>query len=650
MKINKLDLVSYGKFKNYQITFSDGLNIVSGKNGSGKSTIMAFIRAMLYGFSGRGAVGINDRKHYLPWDGNILSGSMDVTTDDSKKLKISRSSGKSQGYDKMSCINILNGDAAEFNPEEVLLCGEDAFLKTLCIKQLQSTFSGEDSEISKKLINLTHSACEDIDTEKTVEIITDYMKTFKALRGDKGKINELEKAISDINEHICAAKEKRLSAFDLANKRKDIITRKEECLRETKEIEKKLDIAKNAAVYERYEELLAEIDKLKQNINTKTAEKEILENTLSSLSVYAEQPPKEMFTPPVETASLKEERNKLIYLNKTSLISVIALAILTAVSAVCGIFIPPFFVSSALAAVGTFFAACKKSDIKDKIIKAEKEIENIENKNKQILNLLSKYGVSDIREYSVKNAEYIKANTEYENISNEIVSLSSKLKELSSKSGEYSNIAPVKLSESVDSLQEKHSSLSREIQQLIAEASHIDGVLSADTDPDEAPEILEAKLRDLISKRDEALKEYEAATLALNTINSVFSEMRSDFTPIVNEKASEYLNILTIGDIDKIYIDKKFAVNAEKEGTKELAYFSLGTADQTYFAIRLAICDLLFGKDKPLFIDDAFLQYDSEREKKAFDLLKKRADEGQQIIFFTCKPYPYAEGANIINL
>ena len=126
--------------------------------------------------------------------------------------------------------------------------------------------------------------------------------------------------------------------------------------------------------------------------------------------------------------------------------------------------------------------------------------------------------------------------------------------------------------------------------------------------------------------------------------------MRSDFTPLVNEKASSYLNELTDGDIDKIYIDKKFSVTAEKEGVKELSYFSLGTADQTYFAIRLAICDLLFGKNKPLFIDDAFLQYDSDREKKAFDLLKKCADEGQQIIFFTCKEYPETEGANIINL
>jgi len=61
--------------------------------------------------------------------------------------------------------------------------------------------------------------------------------------------------------------------------------------------------------------------------------------------------------------------------------------------------------------------------------------------------------------------------------------------------------------------------------------------------------------------------------------------------------------------------------------------------------------DLLFGKDKPIFIDDSFVQYDTIREKKAFELLAKRAKEGQQIIFFTCRPVPDFDGdRNIINL
>ena len=53
MKINSCNITSFGKFKNFNIDFSDGLNIVFGENEAGKSTVMAFIKMMFYGYSGK---------------------------------------------------------------------------------------------------------------------------------------------------------------------------------------------------------------------------------------------------------------------------------------------------------------------------------------------------------------------------------------------------------------------------------------------------------------------------------------------------------------------------------------------------------------------------------------------------------------------
>ena len=55
MKIHTLHLASFGKFKDKTIHFEDGINLIYGENEAGKSTVMAFIKAMLYGFTGRGA-------------------------------------------------------------------------------------------------------------------------------------------------------------------------------------------------------------------------------------------------------------------------------------------------------------------------------------------------------------------------------------------------------------------------------------------------------------------------------------------------------------------------------------------------------------------------------------------------------------------
>ena len=51
MKINKIKINSYGKIKNKEINLENHLNIIYGKNESGKSTILNFIINILYGIS-----------------------------------------------------------------------------------------------------------------------------------------------------------------------------------------------------------------------------------------------------------------------------------------------------------------------------------------------------------------------------------------------------------------------------------------------------------------------------------------------------------------------------------------------------------------------------------------------------------------------
>lgn len=51
MKIEKLNIHSYGKIKDKEIKFRNHINIIFGKNESGKSTIMHYIVNSLYGIS-----------------------------------------------------------------------------------------------------------------------------------------------------------------------------------------------------------------------------------------------------------------------------------------------------------------------------------------------------------------------------------------------------------------------------------------------------------------------------------------------------------------------------------------------------------------------------------------------------------------------
>lgn len=55
MRIRELIIRNFGKFSDKDILLEDGINILYGENESGKSTLHAFIRGMLFGMErGRG--------------------------------------------------------------------------------------------------------------------------------------------------------------------------------------------------------------------------------------------------------------------------------------------------------------------------------------------------------------------------------------------------------------------------------------------------------------------------------------------------------------------------------------------------------------------------------------------------------------------
>ena len=53
MKIRSALIQNFGKLKNQSFEFSDGLNVITGKNESGKSSFARFVRFMLYGYLGK---------------------------------------------------------------------------------------------------------------------------------------------------------------------------------------------------------------------------------------------------------------------------------------------------------------------------------------------------------------------------------------------------------------------------------------------------------------------------------------------------------------------------------------------------------------------------------------------------------------------
>ena len=73
MRFKKIEIKSFGKFKDFVLDFqSSGVQIIYGPNEYGKSTLMEFIKLMLYGKRGKEIAIKEDkilRAKYTPWNG-----------------------------------------------------------------------------------------------------------------------------------------------------------------------------------------------------------------------------------------------------------------------------------------------------------------------------------------------------------------------------------------------------------------------------------------------------------------------------------------------------------------------------------------------------------------------------------------------------
>lgn len=197
MKINKIVIGAYGKLRDRSFDFSDGINVISGSNESGKSTLCSFIRYSLFGFSGKASkISASDKLKYMPWDGSAISGNMTVTSgDNSFRIERTHSAkGKLTVYDEtMSPVDFGK------EPGEALLgVDESTFSKTAFIRQ--KDVSGENMDgISEAVQNIILSADETVNTDKAQKKLNELKNLYRNRSRSTGKCYELSGKISTLN-------------------------------------------------------------------------------------------------------------------------------------------------------------------------------------------------------------------------------------------------------------------------------------------------------------------------------------------------------------------------------------------------------------------------------------------------------------------
>ena len=139
----------------------------------------------------------------------------------------------------------------------------------------------------------------------------------------------------------------------------------------------------------------------------------------------------------------------------------------------------------------------------------------------------------------------------------------------------------------------------------------------------------------------EAVAYYDALSLARKHFTAAYEDLQATFGPVLNDKAAAILHQLTGGKYKDLKIDRSFKIKIETptDGRfHEWDYFSGGTIDQVYLALRLAVSELITTPSLrlPLLLDDVFVQYDDERTFAGIRFLhEKVAAEQSQALLLT---------------
>lgn len=138
---------------------------------------------------------------------------------------------------------------------------------------------------------------------------------------------------------------------------------------------------------------------------------------------------------------------------------------------------------------------------------------------------------------------------------------------------------------------------------------------------------------------EELMEEYQALDLAYRTLDLLSRDLRREFAPALNQRVGQVLSGITLGKYVEVRIspDLEMSVIDPWSGRQvSIGELSGGAADQCYFALRLALAEVLSGTpDFPLFLDDSFVQYDEKRLRGVMRLLGDLS-KGHQIVLFSC--------------
>ena len=667
MKLNRVVIEEFGCLRGLEVVLKDGLNVIYGENGAGKSTFFSFIKSAFYGFSRGG----KQREKRMPWNGNKAAGNICFSDQQGTDWVLQVRFGKTARGDHISIYHALTGEerpVSGWPGQELFSMGEETFLKTACVGQSQLAISpkGQD-EIAEKLANLEQTGEDAVSYTSCRKTLDGMLTALRAKRGAGGLLNQAEAAVAELAEKENIAVKKAERAAELYRRLKRVEQQLECCKQELehwkayRKAEKRdlcLEYQKKILLLTEQEQGGEEEYEVYENLAREWKQEEDALNRLKQQ--VSPLPPRQ------EAICSREEFTQVMEGAKQKRFAWIISAFMAAF--LCGgmgwLLAPVWYVGTVLfAGVGLFFALRKKEQpwerfgassrlefsqlyaeslrkqeiyeaavlqrkkLEEQIIYQQQQIEAYQEKGMKLgcetpEDLFSL--CAQRRERQAARREASKQKKTFEELLAKILDGASMEEIVQIPDADCPSL-------SEDELNRRQLHLTQEREQLIQEQNQLFA-------KGETPDMLRAARMEWEEKRERYRCREEALRLAVEVLDHAYGQMEQQFGGKLNETAGELLCRMTSGKYREARISKDYQVRlTEGSQAHSLEQFSGGLYDQVYLAYRLAMLALMQER-APILLDDVLMQYDDIRAEHTISALVQYAARNNcQVFLFTCR-------------
>ena len=611
MKIVSVSVKAFGKLQGVELNFKDGLNVISNVNGFGKTTMAAFIRAMLYGFTYSRAGGATDASHYAPWGSDDKFGGSMTVEHDGQTYRIERFFGKTARSEQLSVINVRTNKPLQTVTslgEHFLGLTADSYDRSTYFPQEAVELSANDN-FEARLANLVESG--DVDYDKVQRNLRDYRRNLRLEKGNGGKIYELTAKQRQCRQALYDAERATKRADEIDERLRQIELERKRLTVEQTECRRNLDVLSRKAA------ATALSDRDRENLSKLTA----LEAKLARVPDEIEQDKLALDELANAVSNVKEDVKPRVYPHLPVLIASVILAIVGIVlcivvprpwNFVSGIASIVLGVAGAVAAFTRKGAKTLPSGEKDALIS-------------QYYAVAGKYFYTQDLDYNGVIKTFWKFYNDYVGDKRELETLRSLVKKPSSDENG--------LQEQKDLLERKQQDLSDGLTRLAGEEGRLAQERKTLNSDVVTPSEQIAALDGQIAKLE---RRYQVAGVVANLLAEAKDNLSSSYLPRLCQRCQALLRQVTNGGYE-VVIDRAFNVQLRENGqTKPMSEFSRGIREITLLCFRIALSELLYDGAIPfVIVDDAFVNFDEDNFVRATDLLKNIAKRGQ-VIYFTC--------------